>query len=61
MGEESKEGAKGLVAAIETEEEVFEQDADARRAVVALVAESEKNIWLAAVSDEEGSERCIWK
>lgn len=55
--EQSEEGRKSPVAAVQAEEQVVQLDANASRAVVALVAQSEEDVRLAAVSDEEGSQR----
>lgn len=44
------------MATIQTEEQVVQLDTNTGRAVVTLVTESEENIWLAAVSDEEGTQ-----
>lgn len=46
------------MAAVQTEEQVVQLNANACWAVIALIAQSEENIRLAAVSDEEGAQRC---
>lgn len=50
VGQQGEERAEGPLAAAQPEEEVAQLDADAGRPVVALVAQGEENIWLAAVS-----------
>lgn len=50
VSEQSKERIKSSLAAVQAEEQVVQLDANTRRAVVALVAQSEENICLAAVS-----------
>lgn len=57
--EQSKERSKRLVAAIQTEELLVQQDTNTRGAVIALITQSEENIWLNAVSDEEGAWWCV--
>lgn len=47
------------MAAVQTEEQVVQLDAHAGRAVVALVTQSEEDVRLAAVSNEEGALRCM--
>lgn len=56
--EQREQCRKSPVAAVQTEEQVVQLDADASRAVLALVAQSEEDVRLAAVSDEEGSQWC---
>lgn len=48
--EQREEGSKSPVAAIQTEVQVVQLDSNTSRAFVALVTQSEENIWLAAVS-----------
>lgn len=50
IGQQREEGRESPVAAAQAEEEVVELDANAGGPVVALVAQGEENIWLAAVS-----------
>lgn len=49
VGEQREERGKSPVAAVQAEEQVVELDADARRALLALVAQGEENIGLPAV------------
>lgn len=52
------------MAAVQTEEQVVQLDTDARRAVFALVAQSEENIQLTAVPATRAQQRavtlCTW-
>lgn len=49
VGEQREEGGKSPVAAVQAVEQVVELDADARRTLLALVAQGEENIGLPAV------------
>lgn len=50
ISEQSEEGSKSPLAAIQTKEQVVQLDTNTSRAVIALVTQSEENIRLAAVS-----------
>lgn len=50
ISEQHEEWSKSPVAAVQTEEQVVELDTNTSRAIIALVTQSEENIWLAAVS-----------
>lgn len=49
VGEQREEGGKSPVAAVQAVEQVVELDADARRTLLALVAQGEENVRLPAV------------